>query len=654
MPLAVPTFPNLAAHLLAETLRREGQAADVFYATTRMRRTPVIEAFVHSVAGAAIFAPYLTDDPEPDAHAAAVAACLPAAAELRESISRVARDAESHSWPTLPPDRLGIRPEELPDPATLRDAGDDAVLWVTALHIRLAGLCLQDSLRDLPAGCHDIFAFSLTFDSQKVASLALAKLLKQREPSCRIVFGGSACDGPMGEEVLRRFPFVDIVYQGEADQTIGSLVSALRGELPVDGVPGVLYRRGRGLARTVPAPMLSQLDESPIPRYESFLNQLHRSDWRSEEPFILFEASRGCWWGEKHHCVFCGLRADGMAFRRKSRARVLSEVEGLARRYPGHKVLYATDAILDHRETTPLLEGLRDIRNRLPLRLFFEIKSTVSPGQVAGLADAGVATVQPGIESFSDHILQLMDKGATGLRQVQLLKWLDAYGIVVIYNLLLGTPGETAQDYREVIKLIGSLHHLTPPSQVGMLSLDRFSPYFRYPERYGLSGVAPEPAYGLQFLDPSVGLGEIAYRFTFQVAGSPDPELPRAWAQLRQAVATWRSQYPRRGLWIHERPGAADIVERDGGVRRTHTLYGVSADVYRFASECRTFTALARAFPDVAPEALRACLMLWVDRGWMACSVNRRSVETYLSLCLPVPDQLHAEPPRSLALKVPS
>lgn len=30
---------------------------------------------------------------------------------------------------------------------------------------------------------------------------------------------------------------------------------------------------------------------------------------------LLYEASLGCWWGEKHHCTFCGLNGTTMKFR---------------------------------------------------------------------------------------------------------------------------------------------------------------------------------------------------------------------------------------------------------------------------------------------------------------------------------------------------
>ena len=40
--------------------------------------------------------------------------------------------------------------------------------------------------------------------------------------------------------------------------------------------------------------------------YDDFLASL-RSKCPDTEPELLFETSRGCWWGERLHCTFCGL-----------------------------------------------------------------------------------------------------------------------------------------------------------------------------------------------------------------------------------------------------------------------------------------------------------------------------------------------------------
>ena len=61
-----------------------------------------------------------------------------------------------------------------------------------------------------------------------MASLCLARLLKERFPHLRIAFGGANCETVMGEELHRQYPFIDFVVSGEADCSFPALMCALK------------------------------------------------------------------------------------------------------------------------------------------------------------------------------------------------------------------------------------------------------------------------------------------------------------------------------------------------------------------------------------------------------------------------------------------
>jgi magnesium-protoporphyrin IX monomethyl ester (oxidative) cyclase len=61
------------------------------------------------------------------------------------------------------------------------------------------------------------------------------------------------------------------------------------------------------------------LDGLPYPTFDDYFAQLRTTSFAKRVlPALVMETSRGCWWGAKHHCTFCGLNAEGMAFRSKS------------------------------------------------------------------------------------------------------------------------------------------------------------------------------------------------------------------------------------------------------------------------------------------------------------------------------------------------
>src|SRR5439155_6611144 len=242
---------------------------------------------------------------------------------------------------------------------------------------------------------------------QHVASLALARRIKRALPDTFVAMGGANCEGVMGAETVRQFPFVDAVVSGEGELVFPELVRrALAGE-PVSGLVGVRTpaRVGAELAfgRFPNAPTVQNLDDLPEPDYDDFFAEFGKSRYaRNWQPGIFCETSRGCWWGEKMHCTFCGLNGGSMAFRSKSARRAIEELSGLTKRHPGCDV-QLTDNILDMGYFKDFLPEL--VARKLDLDLFYETKVNLKKEQVCTLASAGIRRIQPGIESLGDGVL---------------------------------------------------------------------------------------------------------------------------------------------------------------------------------------------------------------------------------------------------------
>src|SRR5262249_2140728 len=180
---------------------------------------------------------------------------------------------------------------------------------------------------------YDIVGFTTTFN-QTMASLALARRLKERFPGLCVVFGGANCEGEMGLQLHKSFPFVDFVFSGEADVSFPEFVHAQVNHRAVDGIKGVVSRRdGRSVAASLVPDRIQDLDPLPYPLYEDYFSQRGRDPDDDGQREVLVETSRGCWWGAKHHCTFCGLNGLAMAYRIKTPERALREITELATRY---------------------------------------------------------------------------------------------------------------------------------------------------------------------------------------------------------------------------------------------------------------------------------------------------------------------------------
>ncbi len=429
----------------------------------------------------------------------------------------------------------------------------------------------------------DVVGFTSSFQ-QNAASFALARRLKTRHPRLVTVFGGANFDGDMALEFVRSVDCIDVAVVGEADETFPRLLSALAAGEDPGPIPGVVSRLSGALTATPPAPV-GGLDASPVPDYDDYFDRAERLGLLSRaarrRTWIPLETSRGCWWGEKHHCVFCGLNGTTMQFRAKSADRVIEELATLAYKNGSFRFA-AVDNILEVRYLLELFPAI--IQSGADYQFFYEVKSNLTRAQLQLLAKGGVTHLQPGLESLSTPVLAHMRKGVTAAQNINLLRWAGYYGIDVGWNILWGIPGETVQDYAQQAALVPKLAHLQPPDTDGRIWLERFSPMFTElpDDRFRLK--APERSY--RYVYPAgIDLTKAAYFFDYELKDAlPD----NAYDDLHQAIERWRRAWqetqPELTYWY-----APELLQIYDGRwperKRSYTFRGKAAEVYVACTE---------------------------------------------------------------------
>ena len=467
--------------------------------------------------------------------------------------------------------------------------------------------------------------------SQNCASLALLQRIKAQYPAIHTVMGGGNCEGAMGAAIHELFPCVDYVCSGEGDRVFPMLVSRLLAGAAVVGLPGILARGQPNLmGDDVRAPMVLDMDCLPIPDYDDYFTQLAASAIGPHvQPDVTLETSRGCWWGEKHHCTFCGLNGGGMKYRSKSPERALEEVEYLIDRH-GVRDVFVVDNILDMRLLDSFITPLGE--RGLATSLFYETKANLTKAQLRTLKRAGVRRIQPGIESLSTAILRSMNKGVTGLQNVRLLKWCYEVGVVPMWNILYGFPDEDPAEYAEMAALLPALFHLPPPSAVAPIRLDRFSPNFEQAEARGFANIRAAQPYRYVFPFPLSALDRLAYCFDFDYADGRDPHTYTS--ALRQEGRAWREALGTAKLDLRVHPDRLEIEDsRPGAVNRLTVLEGPQRLAY-LALDAGATVSSVQATLQQAPgsEASDAnALQQWLDQ-WVDARLVMREGPRYLSL----------------------
>lgn len=468
---------------------------------------------------------------------------------------------------------------------------------------RLARQCLERGARVI--GC------SSTFE-QHVASLALLRRVRELDPSVVTLMGGANCEGEMGAATLAAFPWIDLVVSGEADELIVALIQELlekgRDFRPAKLPHGVMVSGHSGPA---PRATVRQLDQLPHPCFDDYFEHLSASPLLGEtiRPALPLESSRGCWWGARHHCTFCGLNGHGMGYRSKSPERLLTEMDELSQRYQVTR-LNMVDNILDMSYFQSLLPRLEE----RSYRLFFETKANLKLAQLEQLKRAGVDFIQPGIETLDDHILKLFDKGTTALINVQLLRRARQVGIQLVWLFLFNVPGELDQWYWQMSEWLPWIFHLQPPNLITKVRYDRFSPYHNRPQDYGLHP-SPNANYARVYPLAPAQLEGLAYFFEDdpgqalppgrEPEGDPSrPGRDRLAGQIRAWMEAFNySQIP-PVLSMRDRGKDLFIVDtRPGSTERFYCLTGAAREVLLHCDQPRVLS-------EVPPELIQRRLLL--------------------------------------------
>ncbi|MFJ6636961.1 RiPP maturation radical SAM C-methyltransferase [Streptomyces sp. NPDC091376] len=357
----------------------------------------------------------------------------------------------------------------------------------------------------------DVVGFTAMFQ-QTTSALAGAKCIKEMAPHIVTVLGGSSFDAEQGAAVHRNFSFVDYVVRGEGEISFPRLLNSFSNDGQLKDIPGLCWRDTSGHSA---ANAMSTIPISPgslvTPDYHGYFERLRKSAASSwAVPALTLEGSRGCWWGEKHQCTFCGLNGSLMKFRSKGGEEFYSEIIEQVRQ---HRILdiYLVDNILEMgylKSLVPLLT-----QDDYHLRFHVEVKSNLRRDQLGQLAAAGMTFVQPGIESLSSRVLRLMDKGVTGCQNVRFLRDGQEAGLSIEWLYLHGFPGELPEDYDEIISQFPALEHLEPPTRKSArIAIERYSPYFSKPE-LGFFPLRSAEFYGFTYALPEAELFDLAYVF---------------------------------------------------------------------------------------------------------------------------------------------
>lgn len=480
-----------------------------------------------------------------------------------------------------------------------------------------------------------LVGFTCMFD-QTIASLALARLVKERRPETVVALGGYAVRSPTADTIIGSFPWVDAVCVSEGEDVIGPLARASVAEQTLESVPGLVVRRRDGKPSRTRVTQLVQMNDVPTPNYDDFYSDVARL--ASEESIdvevnrLPVENSRGCWWGATKHCVFCGIKDEDLVFRAADATRVIESLDRLHERY-GVTSFRFSDYILPHSYYSTLLPEL--IARGSPYTLTAEMKANISPERFALMAEAGFKEVQPGIESFSTCVLRSMDKGVTAAQNVVTLKLGKIHGVQVHYNLLYGFPDDDEGEYIQQLSCLRRLSHLDPPSTRLEVQVTRYAPLQVNPGRFGIPRARYEPSYELIFSREylaETGFDLDAYCYYFGRPYENSRKLNALYDAIDEVIDEWKIERRERSpelRLITDSPGAATVYDSR---HLPPTKIMLTEDEQAILESCAVPRPVAKITRELSldPRSVAAAVVRLDDLGLIM-----RDGERIVSLVLP-------------------
>jgi len=384
--------------------------------------------------------------------------------------------------------------------------------------------------------------------SQNTACFALANKLKQQNPDVITVMGGANCETPMGEEIAKNVPQIDFVFSGPAAVSFDLMVGhILNNDLEAcHSLDGVFSNTSLSIGTNVVRIGKELPLDNYIPLdYSSFITTFDNNfPELSSTKHLLFETSRGCWWGERSHCTFCGLNSESMNYRAMGKDVAIEQFEAIFEYADNCSYFSCVDNILSQKYTKDVVPHISPPED---ISIFYEVKPSLKEHEIKLLADKRINVVQPGIESLSTSTLKLMKKGSNAFGNITFLKHCLTHGVTPEWNLLVGFPKEKEAVYKKYMQDLPLLVHLPPPGGCFPVRFDRYSPYFNEAVEYKLD-LAPYEFYYQIYPFDEKSIENIAYYFQDRnYAASYATDMWKWISKLTQNVSGWNDAWSAKG-----------------------------------------------------------------------------------------------------------
>jgi len=264
----------------------------------------------------------------------------------------------------------------------------------------------------------------------------LSKMIKAKYPESVVIMGGIH-PTVLPEEALET-GHVDIVVRREGEEVLDSLYDAIKGGGDYSQIQGISFKDKGHIIHNPEAELPDINSLSPFP-YHLFAKYPGAYDLRS------VMSSRGC----PYDCIFCSQRSvSGRKYRYTTPEKVTEELDLLINTYHLTHISFYDDNFVVNKERTKQLCELI-CNNNFHKMATFDCQTrgdAVDSDVLSYLKMANFTAVDLGLETASERLMTLLNKGETVERNIEAVRLLQEFGFQVSGTFILGLPTETREE----------------------------------------------------------------------------------------------------------------------------------------------------------------------------------------------------------------
>lgn len=296
----------------------------------------------------------------------------------------------------------------------------------------------------------DFVGITAPFPGTIVPAFTLARLLKEKT-NIHVALGGGFLKP---ESVLNNPEILDIycdsVLIGDGEESIVELVKSLENRQKKEKVPGLICKNKKNkVLFNPPIPIKTMNNIANIS-----LEGLNLKEYTNQEPSIYIMISKGCYWGK---CIFCSLGIKYGRYCIKSPDKVVAHIKELQEKYQVRGCFQFQDDAIPPAYLSRLADEIIKQELNIHYSIFGRLEEEFSRELLEKLYKSGLINVYWGLESGSQRVLDLMNKGIKLENVLRILKDSHEVGIHNMVGIIVNFPTETMDECNETLAFLKTI-----------------------------------------------------------------------------------------------------------------------------------------------------------------------------------------------------